>query len=118
MLVIIRGANENEYNGTFTIAYIDSGSYSYTMLTDPVGSAATGTITATCAILSGLTGDGTPDPAGVLQTTTFNYTNNQPITGNVRRATAALGTKYKTGAITGTITANGLDTTVLLINDD
>lgn len=113
MSVIIRGANESEYLGIWTITVIDTGSYFYTMLTDPAGSAATGTITATCAILSDVT-----DGSGVLQTTTFNYTSNQPVTGKVRRSTTALGTKYKTGAITGTITSTGLDTTALLISDE
>lgn len=116
MSVIIRGANEDEYNGIFTISNVTTNAYDYTMSADPAGSSATGTITATCAILNGVTGDGDPDPAGILQTTTFNYTSDQPIAGKVRRAST--GTKYKTGAITGTITSTGLDTTVLLIADE
>ena len=116
--VAIRGANEKEYNGIYTISNVTTNTYDYTMLADPAGSSATGTITATCVILNGDTGDGTPDPVGILQTTSFNYTIDQPVTGKARRATAALGTKYKGGALTGTITSSGLDTTVLLIPDE
>jgi len=111
MSVMIRGATQTEYNGIFTISNVSANAYDYTVSGSPA-TPATGTITATCAILSGVT------TSGILQTTTFNYTNSQPITGKVRRSTAALGTKYKTGAITGTITSTGLDTTVLLISDE
>ena len=116
--VVIRGANEKEYNGIYTISNVTTNTYDYTMLADPAGSSATGTITATSVILNGDTGDGTPDPVGILQTTAFNYTINQPVTGKSRRATVALGTKYKGGILTGTITSSGLDTTVLLIPDE
>ena len=43
--VVISGANETEYNGSFTVTYIDGDSYSYTMASSP-GTDATGTITA------------------------------------------------------------------------
>jgi len=109
MSVIIRGANQDEYNGIFTIANVSTDAYDYTVSGSPA-TPATGTITATCAILSGVT-----NGSGVLSSS-FNYTNNQPITGKVRRATT--GAKYKTGVITGTITSSGLDTTVLLIVDE
>ena len=114
--VVIRGATEDEYNGIFTISNVTTDTYQYTMSADPVGILATGSPTATAVILSDVTGDGTPDPVGILQTTSFNYIIDQPITGKVRRATT--GDLYKTGAITGTITSNGLDTTVLLIVDE
>lgn len=110
MSVIIRGANQDEYNGIYTISNVTTDAYDYTVSGTPA-TPATGTITATCAIL-----DGATNASGILQTTTFNYTSDQPITGKVRRATT--GTKYKTGAITGTITSSGLDTTVLLIIDE
>jgi len=110
MSVIIRGADQDEYNGIYTIANVTTNAYNYTVSGTPV-TPATGTITATCAILSSTT-----NGSGVLSTASFNYTSNQPITGKVRKATA--GTKYKTGAITGTITASGLDATVLLITDE
>jgi hypothetical protein len=64
-------------------------------------------------ILTGLT-----DSSGVLQTTTFNYTNPQPVKGWARRASTGYGTLYKQGPISGTITTTGLDVTVLLISDE
>lgn len=113
--VVIRGATEDAFNGVFTITVTSANTYTYTFAGNS-NSPATGSPTSTAVILNGITGDGSPDPVGELQTTTFNYTINQPVTGKVRRA--ALGTKYKTGAITGTITSTGLDTTVLLIADE
>jgi hypothetical protein len=44
--ILIAGANEGDYNGTFVTTYIDVDSYSYTMGGSP-SSPATGTITAT-----------------------------------------------------------------------
>ncbi|OHB03521.1 MAG: hypothetical protein A2920_02240 [Candidatus Zambryskibacteria bacterium RIFCSPLOWO2_01_FULL_43_17] len=114
--VVIRGATEDEYNGIFTISNVTTNTYDYTLPADPTGSSANGSPTATAVFLSGVTGDGTPDPVGILQTTSFNYIIDQPITGKVRRATT--GDLYKTGAITGTITSAGLNTTILLILDE
>lgn len=110
MSVVIRGATQDEYNGIFTISNATGNAYDYTISGSPA-TPATGTITATCAILNGAT-----NASGILQITTFNYTSDQPITGKVRRATT--GTKYKTGAITGTITSTGLNNIVLLIVDE
>jgi hypothetical protein len=36
----------------------------------------------------------------------------------VRRATAGLGTRYKAGIISATITLDGMDVTALLISDE
>lgn len=108
--VIIRGANQDEYNGIFTITNVTTNAYDYTVSGTPT-TPATGTITATAVILSGLT-----NASGILSTDSFDYTNSQPVTGKARKATT--GTKYKTGTITGTITSAGLDTTVLLIPDE
>lgn len=109
MTVIIRGAVEDEYNGMYTISNVTTNAYDYTVSGTPT-TPATGTITATALILGGLT-----NASGII-TTAFEYTNSQPVTGKVRRATT--GTKYKTGTIVGTITSTGLDTTVLLISDE
>jgi len=109
-VVVIRGANQDEYNGVFTIENATTNAYDYTVTGTPA-TPATGTITATSVILQGTT-----DVDGILSTDTFAYIASQPITGKVRRSTT--GTKYKTGAITGTITSAGLDTTVLLISDE
>jgi hypothetical protein len=108
--VVIRGAAEDEYNGVYTISNVSGGAYDYTVSGTPA-TPATGTITATAVILSDVT-----DVSGVLQTTSFNYTSDQPITGKVRKSTS--GTRYKTGTLTGTITSTGLDTTILLIPDE
>jgi hypothetical protein len=108
--VVIRGATQDVYNGMFTITVSDANTYTYTLPSSFTGSAS-GSPTSTAVILSGTTDSQT----GILQTTSFNFVINQPVTGKVRRATT--GTLYKTGAITGTITSAGLDTTVLLIPD-
>jgi hypothetical protein len=71
-----------------------------------------GDLTAGTDILTGLT-----NASGVLQTTSFNYTNPQPVTGRVRRATVGYGALYKTSPVSGTITSSGLDLTILLIPD-
>ncbi|MEK7185503.1 MAG: hypothetical protein AAB726_02675, partial [Patescibacteria group bacterium] len=110
MSVVIRGAAQDEYNGVFSITVTGVDDYTYTVTGTPA-TPATGTITATCVILNGVT-----NASGILQTSTFNYTSDQPIGGKVRRATT--GPKYKTGAITGTIASTGLNTTVLLIADE
>jgi hypothetical protein len=62
-------------------------------------------------ILSGVT-----NASGVIEDSGFNYTAVQPITGKVRKATGT--PYYKQGLITGSITASGFDTNVLLILDE
>ena len=71
-----------------------------------------GPLSAGTDILSGVT-----NSSGVIETTAFNYTSNQPVTGRVRKATLP-GTRYKQGTITGTITVNGFETTILLQSDE
>lgn len=63
-------------------------------------------------ILTGLT-----NSSGVA-TTSYAFTGNTAVTGKVRRATAAYGALYKSAPISGTITAAGLDLTILLIPDE
>ena len=72
-----------------------------------------GPLSAGTDILSGVT-----NASGVIETTSFNYTSDQPVTGRVRRATTSFGTLYKQGAITGTITVNGFNVTILLQSDE
>ena len=71
-----------------------------------------GPLTAGTDILSGLT-----NASGIIEDTGFSFTSNQPVTGRVRKATLP-GTLYKQGAITGTITVNGFETTILLQADE
>ena len=46
----------------------------------------------------------------------FSYTNDQPITGRVRKSTGA--PLYKTGTLLGSITTGGFSATVPLITDE
>lgn len=73
--------------------------------------AAGGDLTAGTDILSDLT-----DSSGVVQTTAFNYTASQPVTGKVRKSSAT--PFYKTSPISGTITSAGLDVTIFMIPDE
>ncbi len=57
----------------------------------------------------------TTNGSGVA-TVTFDYTNDQPIIGRVRQGTSS--TYYKTGIISGPLTATALDQTVLMIPDE
>jgi hypothetical protein len=107
--IIIRGANQDEYNGTYTISNVTTNAYDYTVSGTP-DTPATGTITSTAVILSGVTG------SNGQVTGTFEYSASQPVTGKIRKGSDA--TFYKTSTIVGTITSTGLDTTVLLISDE
>lgn len=73
--------------------------------------AAGGPLAAGTDILSGLT-----NVSGVIEDTVFNYTADQPVTGRARKGTTS--PLYQQGSITGTITTNGFDTTILLISDE
>jgi len=106
--VAIRGANQADYNGLYSITVTGANTYTYTVSGTPT-TPATGTITSTAVII-----DGTTDVNGQI-TVNHRYSTNQPVTGRVRSATGA--TFYQTGTVTGTIVATGLDVTVLLVGD-
>lgn len=107
--VLIKGANQQEYNGIFVITYVNANSYTYTVSGSPA-TPATGTIKATGVLI-----DGTTDGSGIISDTR-SHASDQPITGRVRKATS--GTLYKTGVVTGVVdNGSGLSTTVLLIPD-
>jgi hypothetical protein len=109
--VLIAGANEDAYNGTFTITVTSPSEYTYVMASDP-DSPATGTITSTAVILNGLT-----NASGVYQDTGFNYTNDQPVSGRVRKGTAS--PFYKTTPVSGTIVATtGFSTVIFMVSDE
>lgn len=78
-----------------------------------VEAAAGGDLSEGTDVLTGLT-----NSSGIIQTTSFNYTDDQPVTGKARRASSGYGTLYKTSPISATITSSGLDITVLLIPDE
>jgi hypothetical protein len=79
--VMIKGANQPEYNGVFTTTYINANSYSY-IVTGAPATPATGTILATGVVLQGLT-----SAAGLLDETR-SWASAQPVVGRVRRASA------------------------------
>jgi len=58
---------------------------------------------------------GTTDVNGEI-TTTFDYSSDQPVIGKVRKGSSS--TYYKEGSISTTITEDGLDITVLLVEDE
>jgi len=72
---------------------------------------ATGTITATGVIVEGLT-----DANGIVQTTTFPFTNPQDTLGKARKGTSTV--FYKTSPMLGTITTEGLEVSAFMVNDE
>ena len=76
-----------------------------------VEAAAGGDLIAGDDILAGLT-----NASGVLEDAGFNYTNPQPITGRVRKASGS--PYYKTAPITGTIQSSGFETTLIMTLDE
>lgn len=107
--VVISGASLEENNGVFTITFIDSGSYSYTMGSSP-GSSPTGTIKCTFVALSGLT-----DASGNI-TMGRVFSADQPVSGWARKSTSA--PFFRTGSIGGTIDSDtGFTTSIQLILD-
>lgn len=109
--IVIRGADQPEYNIIAAITNVSTNAYDYTISGTP-DTPATGTITSTAVILDGLT-----DIDGIVQDTAFNFTSSQPTTGKTRKGTAA--PFYKTAPILGTIAANiGLTTTAFAVQDE
>ncbi len=109
-VVIIRGANQDEYNGRFEISNVTTNAYDYTVSGTPA-TPATGTITATAQILTGLT-----DSNGYIATDEFPYTSAQPVTGTIRKGSGS--PLYQPSPVSGTITSSGLDLTVFMIGDE
>jgi len=94
--VLIKGANEWQYNGVHTITDIDGNSYTYPLPEDPGGNA-TGTITATGVVL-----DGTTDGSGVISDTRT-WAGDQLVSGWARKSTSS--PFFKEGPINATVTA-------------
>ncbi len=108
--VKIKGANQPEYNGAFSITKIDANSYSYTVSGTPA-TPATGTIKSTFVVLDALS-----NVSGVASVSR-SFPSDQPITGRVRKASGS--PYYKDGLITGTITTTaGFTATVQLVRDE
>jgi len=108
--VVIRGANQPEYNGIFTITVNTASEYTYTVSGSPA-TPATGTIDSTALILNGLT-----SALGVVEDTGFNFTSDQPVTGHVRRATSS--PLFKSAGLIGTITSAGFNVISTMESDE
>ena len=106
---LIKGADQQDYNGVFTVTVTGANSFTYTVANSPT-TPATGTITTTGVVI-----DGTTDGSGIISDTRT-HASDQPITGKCRKATS--GTLYKTGAVSGTVdSATGFSATVQLVQD-
>ena len=108
--VTIRGATQAAYNCQKQITGVNANDYTYAVSGSPT-TPATGTITATGAVVSGLT-----DSNGEISDTR-SWTNPQPVVGNIRRSTTM--PYYKTSLISGTISiTTGISTSNVMILDE
>lgn len=107
--MLIEGANQGEYNGLKTITIVDANSYTFTVSGTPT-TPATGTITATAVIISGVT-----DINGEIEVP-YRYFEDQNITGIARKGSSS--PYYKTGELSSTITVNGADADIFMIRDE
>lgn len=108
--VVIRDADQSEYTGIKTITNVTTNTYDFTVSGSPT-TPATGTILATAVILNGTT-----NASGIIQDTQFNYTNDQPYRGRIRKSSGS--PNYRTANIVGTINSGGADQTVQLVLDE
>lgn len=107
--ILVRGANETEYNGVFTITFIDTGSYSYTVSGTPA-TPATGSPVCTFVVL-----DGETNGSGILSMSRT-FPSGQPVTGWGRKMTSA--PYYGEGTLNATISpVTGLDQSLVLTDD-
>jgi len=108
--VWIKGANEDAYNGSYQITVTGTDTYTYTM-TESTSSPATGTITSTFVVLSGLT-----DINGQISDSRT-YSSDQPVGGWGRKADSS--PFFKSQPISDTIdNADGLSITLFLSRDE
>lgn len=108
----ITGAVEQNYNGCYQITVTGVDDYTYTM-PGTASSPATGTILSTGGYFNTLT-----NGSGVVSDSR-SITNSQPMTGYVRKGSAADDPKYKTAPLSGTVdNAAGLSIGVFLIPDE
>jgi len=108
--VVIRGADQAEYNGVKTITNVTTNAYDYTVTGSPT-TPATGTIIATGVVLEGLT-----DVSGEIKDTRT-WTLAQPVIGVARKATAS--PIFADASLTGVVnTSTGLLITQALSFDE
>jgi len=109
--VVIRGATPDVYNGQYSITVTGVNEYTYTTNQTIGSSPATGTITSTFLIISGLT-----DGSGYISNSRV-YDVNQPFKGWIRKSTTS--PYYRQGNLTDTVnSANGYNAVVLLSKDE
>ena len=109
-VAIVRGADQAEYTGAHTITVVDANTYTYTVSGSPA-TPATGTVTTTTQILTGLT-----NASGILTSSAFNYSSDQPIAGRIRKGSVS--PRFKTSQLSGTITSAGFSTTITMVSDE
>ncbi len=109
-IVVIRGADQPEYNGPFTITVTTGSEYTYTVAGSP-DTPATGTIISSGAILSGLT-----DVNGDISASrTFAADTN--VKGSARKSTAS--PRFKNFSFSGTIdNVTGLTINIRMVSDE
>lgn len=108
--VIIRGADQTEYNKAYPVTVVDASTFTFSVVGDPA-TPATGNPIITGAVIYGYTG-----PDGKISDTRT-WTNPQPIVGVARKSTTS--PLFRNGPITGTIsTTTGFTTTVLMQSDE
>jgi hypothetical protein len=108
--IVIRGANEEEYNGVYAISNSTANAYDYTFAGSGT-SPATGTIKATGVLIHDLT------PSNGILTDSRSLSGNQPVTGHSRKSSAT--PFYKSSAIVGTVNSlTGANFTAVMILDE
>ncbi len=110
--VFIEGADQEVYNGVFTVTVTSTTVYTYTIASDP-GANATGTLTATFVFFKGTTDSGT----GILSMSRV-ISASQNVTGWARKSTDP-GQLYRNAPLSGTVSSS-VDTTftAIMISDE
>lgn len=104
--VIIEDADQEAYNGIYTISNVTTNTYDYTVSGTPT-TPATGSIISTSLILNALTN------ASGVASTSFIFTADQPIGGWSRKPSGT--PPFKQSLIQGTINSSGFNSTQLMI---
>lgn len=109
--IVIRGANEEEYNGVYAISNSATNSYDYTFAGSGT-SPATGAIKATGVLIHELT-----PSSGIVTDSRSLGASDQPVTGHARKSSST--PFYKSSAIVGTVDAeDGAAFTAVMILDE
>ena len=109
-LVLIRGADQEEYNGIKTVdAVPTANTFEFTVSGTPT-TPATGTIDSTGFIINDLT-----NASGLAENAGWPFSSNQPVRGVVRKGSAS--PTFQPASLLGTITSAGLSITAPMISD-